>query len=128
MQNLPRTGEIHLAENIALLSLLQEVPALPSRNEITPSLEIAGRELSLNRERGLAGALSFLSGISNDGKYVTAVCIEEIPDSDSLRVILAINKSTVTDGTGVLKEVKLAFENIFRILSEAQSIFKPSTI
>lgn len=94
MQKIPCFEEIHLAENIALLSLLQKVPTLPSRNEVTPKLEKSGRELSFNRERGLAGALSFLSGISNDKKYVTAVCIEEVPDSDSQKSKLKQSKQS----------------------------------
>jgi hypothetical protein len=107
------------AENIALLYLLHSVPVPPSCNEINKPPFCQGRySLSFTQERTLASTLAFLSNIEDDSNHVTALCIEENPESASLNVMLAVNKTKWEDGNGVLQIIKQSLEKIFTILSE----------
>ncbi|CAK7216649.1 hypothetical protein SCUCBS95973_002878 [Sporothrix curviconia] len=108
------------AENIALLHALHTVPMLPSKNDLGPvSRRKDGYLLSFEQERNLAGALAFLSGISDNASHVTAVCIEEDRGTESLRVLLAINKKTPNDGDAVLQTLKSGLESVLGPLVRA---------
>ena len=107
------------AENIALLYLLHSVPVPPSRNEISNHLVRTGSYiLPFHRERDLASTLAFLSNTKDDSNHVPALCIEENPDSESLNVMLAVNRVKWEDGNEILHDLKQSLENIFTVLSE----------
>lgn len=76
------------------------------------------RTLSLEKERDLVTTLAFLSGISCDSDHVTAVCLQELPDEEGLKVLVAINKRTATSSSGVLNKVHAGFKKIFEQLAE----------
>jgi hypothetical protein len=112
------------AENIALLHLLHSVPVKPSRNEVghQPHFHSGNYSLSFDQEQTLASILAFLSNTKNDSNHVPALCIEENPKSDSLDVVLAVNKTKWEDGNEVLRDVKQRLEKIFVILSEISGV------
>jgi hypothetical protein len=93
MQN-TQAPAITCAENVALLSLLHSVPSLPSSNQMN-GLQISQRRYTLpfDRERSLVGTLAFLANTKDDPDHIPAVCVEEDPDSVSLNVLFAVNKS-----------------------------------
>ncbi len=114
-------SSITCAENIVLLSILNEVPNSSQSNplpvvESDPELR---RVLSLERESHLAGTIAFLSGISHDASHIVATCVEEVPRGAGMRVVLAINKEHAASGNSVLQKIKLGLQNVFRVLSEA---------
>ena len=113
------SAEFHqtLAENIALLRLLSNVPEPPTLN--TPPVDLLAdnsgdRRLKFKKECDLVDNLAFISAVSDDPEKVTAVCIEEHRDHRGMTVVLAVNK-------GNLSSVKEGFERIFRILKEVSS-------
>lgn len=107
------------AENVALLYLLHSVPVPPSRNEISNHPVRTGSYLlPFHRERDLASTLAFLSNTKDDSNHVPALCIEENPDSESLNVMLAVNRAKWEDGNEVLHNLKQSLEEIFTVLSE----------
>jgi hypothetical protein len=116
--NVPSASAITRAESIALLHLLHAVPTRPSSNP-TDSLPIRpkGYTLPFERERNLAGTLAYLSSTKDDPDHIPAVCVEEIPKSASLSVLLAVNKVKRGDGNQVLQGLKQGFERIFTALS-----------
>lgn len=113
---------VSCAERIALLYFLHSVPDPPSRNPIDrlPIREI-GYTLSLLRERSLVGTLAFLSNLKDGPEHIPAVCVEENPDSASLKVLIAVNKASPGDGEGVLQDLKSGFERIFEVLSQVSA-------
>ena len=121
------------AEYISLLCLLHSVPALPSRNAIDNiPVRHSGYTLPFLRERNLAGTLAFLSNLKDGPENIPAICIEEDPDSVKLNVLLAVNRVRPNDGKAVLEELKVGFERIFALLSQASdgdliSILSPYT-
>ena len=106
------------AESIALLYLLHSVPTPPSPNSIN-GLRVHHEcyALPFEKERSLAGTLAFLSSITDDPNYIPAVCVEEVPDSAFLNVLLAVNKDSRNDGNQILQRLKQGFEQIFAVLS-----------
>src|SRR5438105_15930970 len=110
------------AENINLLSLLDQNPGTPGANQ--PALveaEISSRTLSFERESCLSRAIAFLAGVSDDATHVVAVCIEELPGMNGLRVLIAINKENVHSGDVVLGSIKKGLEGVFRLLARANA-------
>lgn len=114
--------QIRCAENIALLSVLGQVPAAPSRNGLGRSPVFSPRRsLLLQAERDLCSTLAFISSIKDDRNRVTAVCVQE--EESSLRVLIAANAQTYGacgDGT-YLQAVQAGFEEIFAILRTAST-------
>ena len=107
------------AENVSLLHLLQPKPALPTRNTIHDKhIRLKGYVLSFERERSLTGVLAFLSSTTDDRNLITAVAVQERHKSNSLDVLLAVNKSNPKSGIATLKELKRAFETIFATLNQ----------
>jgi hypothetical protein len=110
---------IACAESIALLHLLHSVPTRPSSNPIDDlPLHQDGYTLSFIREQNLVGTLAFLSNTTDDPNHIPALCVKEEPDSLSLSVLLAVNKTNWNDGNQVLQRLKQGFERIFAILSD----------
>jgi len=111
---------ITCAENIALLYFLHTVPALPSSNPITRSpIPQEGYSLSFEQEKSLADTLAFLSSTKDDPNLIPAVCIEEKPESNSMNVLLAVNRVTRQGGNKFLENVRERFEILFDVLSRA---------
>lgn len=109
------------AENIALTRLLHEVPQPPSRNQIPQSLvDKEGYALPLLKEQDLVETLAFLSKTTDGPDHIPAVCILQDPKGVSLKVILAINKSTPQKGDQVLRNLQSEFEKIFSVLKLAR--------
>lgn len=107
------------AENIALLYLLHTVPDQTSSNPI-PNILVRqkGYTLPFEKERDLVSTLAFLSNVRDDPDRVPAVCIEEVSKPASLNVLLAVNKTTWSDGNQVLKTIKQGLERIFEAVGQ----------
>ncbi|KAL2270185.1 hypothetical protein VTJ83DRAFT_2369 [Remersonia thermophila] len=103
-----RQQHLILAENIALLSRLVQAPTAPYDNP-RPSSAAArdpGRVLSFDTEVCLASTLAFLGSISDDPCHVIAVCVEEVPSTRSIQVVVAINKEWPDSQEGVLNRIQ----------------------
>ena len=105
-------------ENIALLSLLSEVPSDPLVNQ--PDSRISartyGRALSFRRKLRLSNSIALISGVSDDPNHVVAICLEEFPDQAGIRILVAINKEKHASGDKVLHRIKHGLEKIFSLL------------
>ncbi|CBY00631.1 hypothetical protein LEMA_P017610.1 [Plenodomus lingam JN3] len=99
---------------IALLYLLHSVPALPSSNTINHRQE-DDYTLPLAREQRLASILAFLANTRVDTNHIPALCLKE--NSQSIDVLVAVNKTTWEDGRSNLLELQRHFEQLFAILS-----------
>lgn len=112
--------QVECAENIGLLSLLHLVPTLPKTNPLhsIPDSNKYTYTLPFATERGLAGTLAFISSIRDDPNHIPAVCVGEEPGSNYVKIFLAVNKTGVNDGNGMLFDVKQAFDELFRILAK----------
>ncbi|PON20204.1 hypothetical protein TGAM01_v210925 [Trichoderma gamsii] len=109
------------AENIALLYFLHDVPTPPSDNFIKPPpAGIAGKyTLTFQEERNLVGALAFLSRINDNPNHICAIAILEAITTESLNVLIAINKAKFDDGNHILQQLKDGFESICSQFSQA---------
>ncbi|KAK3335739.1 hypothetical protein B0T19DRAFT_16997 [Cercophora scortea] len=119
--DLPTTASC--AERIALLWLLSKAPVPRGVNTATPAQfrQTSSRILSFGCESSLTGIFAFLSGISDDPTHVVAVCIEELSEVDSIRVLVAMNKQNPQSGDAVLKEIKHGLETVLGVLAEAEN-------
>ncbi|KAI5928232.1 hypothetical protein F4810DRAFT_185002 [Camillea tinctor] len=118
----PPSPAFTCAENTALLYLLDPVPSPPAPNPINPAVvRQPGYGLPFEIERSLVTALAFLSDTKDDPNHVPAVCVEEA-DSACLKVLLAVDKSSRSDGSEVLRRLERGFEGIFEVLRHADQI------
>ncbi|KAJ3497127.1 hypothetical protein NLG97_g2144 [Lecanicillium saksenae] len=112
------SASVACAENISLFRLLTEVPEPPSVNTSLPQFhDSSNYTLPLLKERALVGVLGFLSSVINDGNCITAVCIHERRDSDTLEAHIAINKERRKDNNALLYTICTGFNTIFARLS-----------
>lgn len=92
-----------LKENIVLLGMLDKEPEKPEENQVPSHLAQESnenlRQLSFARERDLVDNLAFLSAPNEHAKKVVAVCVEENPNAEELRIRIAMN----TDGLQLVK-------------------------
>jgi hypothetical protein len=110
---------ITCAENIALLHLLHTVPVQPTTNIIDRSrVNTHGYTLSFDRERCLVGTLAFLSGITDNYKHISAVCVQQDAKSSALNVLLAVNKAKHDDNIQILRNIKEGYERILLVLTQ----------
>lgn len=116
------TQSKRLAEDIALLSLINGTPSPPTVTPVQPSPagDQPERSFSIDRECSLADSLAFVSSLSDNPNHIIALALEETASPKALKVVIAINKSSVESGDGVLGRIKLGFESIFRTLSRAR--------
>ncbi|KAF9888245.1 hypothetical protein FE257_008814 [Aspergillus nanangensis] len=123
MGSIPDIPAISCAENIALLSLLhsassttplQIIPTAPSSKAPNHSSSASKYELPFYKERSLVGTLSFLAQTEEDPNHIPAICVEQ--DTDTLNVLIAINKSKWSDGDSILHTLEERFDMIFAIL------------
>lgn len=111
------------AENIALLELLTPLPGKTTNNPQHGQAERvitaqATRTLSFEQESELATTLAFLSGISDDSNHVTAVALEELPDTGQCKVLIAINKPNPDRGNEIQGQIYGSFKQIFGQLAK----------
>jgi hypothetical protein len=102
-----------LMENITLLWSIKEIVETPKENVLVDN-EDSSRQLSLEREKTVVDFLAFLSGTHDDNCKVTAVCIEESDDHQSLTIRIAAN-------TGDCCYLRDGFEDLAMILERAHS-------
>ncbi|KAI9764608.1 MAG: hypothetical protein M1840_008342 [Geoglossum simile] len=102
-------------KTVALLQKLNATPALPAENsigEFSARLSDQGkRSMTIEKERDLAGYLSFLIASTNNPLKVTALCVEENSDATCMTIRLAVN-------SGDLTQVKEGLESIAKILMQ----------
>lgn len=113
---------IRLAENVALLSLLDNVPQPPPSYFTAPIADgpEATRTLSLGDESTLASGLVFIAGISKQPNHVAAVCVEESPEEEGLTIRLAINEQLVA-GEDLLDTLKCGLQEIFQVFARVSA-------
>ncbi|GLA78875.1 hypothetical protein AtubIFM55763_001038 [Aspergillus tubingensis] len=106
------------AENISISYLLRSIPTRPSRNH-TESLSALKRRSTLpfDTERKLVGTLAFIAYRKDDVEHIPALCLEEDPVSDCLKVIFAVNKVSYNDGEDAICRIQQGLEHIFAILA-----------
>lgn len=108
---------VRCAENIALLGLLTLLPAEltdgPPHGQSENARSQPTRTLTFKEESKLATTLAFLSGISDDGNHVTAVCLEEVSTTGGCKVLIAINKHNPDRGNEIQGRIHRGFKQIF---------------
>lgn len=109
------------AENIVLLSMLDETPNPPHANcivvaESRKKKKTAQRILSPEKESALVRRISFLAAVTDDPNHIVAACLEELPTGDGMRVMLAINKGEAGSSSKALNRIQCGLENIFQLL------------
>ena len=113
------------AENIVLLSMLNETPSPPQANALAVAQnkkkKTPQRILSLKNESDLVRRLSFLAAVTNDPNHIAAICVEELPTGDGMRVMLAINKKSPDSSHKALDRIKCGLERILQIVSRASA-------
>ncbi|KAM3494126.1 hypothetical protein MY3957_002578 [Beauveria namnaoensis] len=114
-----QSAYVACAENISLLHLLQRVPEPPSVNLVPPIEHDAARyTLEMATERSLAGALAFVSSITDSPNCITAVCVQE--QDQKLQIHVAINKQKPRENNATLGMICSGFNQMFTRLSDFQ--------
>ncbi|PMB63870.1 hypothetical protein BM221_010341 [Beauveria bassiana] len=114
-----QSAYVACAENISLLHLLQKVPEPPSVNLVSPiEHDAANYTLGMATERSLAGALAFVSSITDSPNCITAVCVQE--QDQKLQIHVAINKQTPRENNLTLGVICSGFNKMFTRLSDLQ--------
>jgi hypothetical protein len=100
-----------LAENIFLLEKITKVPEDPHDNVTPAQLDQCPptRVLDFKHEKGIVGALSFLSSYTTDNNNVSALCVEETSGQGGLLINIASN-------IGEVEELKAGLEAMAIIL------------
>ncbi|KAL2694185.1 hypothetical protein Neosp_000759 [[Neocosmospora] mangrovei] len=109
--------EADCAQNIALLYYLGQVASHPHKNLTRPQEADVGWTISLNDEKHLTTTLGLLSGIKDDIRNVTAVCVEET--RHGLVVMVAANTKGPGPVSPYLQWVKEGFDSVFSLLKDA---------
>jgi hypothetical protein len=127
-QAIPANG-VSCSEAISLLYLLHQVPAPPSRNLLTDyGIYAQGYNLSLKDELKLVETLAFLSNIEYNVDRIPAICIHQVPESSSINVLLAVNRTGAGDGNQYLQRLKEGFEPIFALLAKPRHSMRDMAI
>jgi hypothetical protein len=112
--------DVRLAENVAVLSVLEALPGESSHNP-PPSRaynDASSRILSFEREQFLSSGLASLAEISDNPNHVVAVAIEERPSIQGLAILVAINKENPASAEGTLERIKRGLQGIFTVLAK----------
>ena len=111
--------DIRLAEDAAVLSVLQALPGETTDNPLPPHAHEKDprRTLSFSREVFVSSGLASLAEISDDSNHIVAVAIEERPAVQGLAVVVAINKANPASAEGALGRIKHGLQGIFNILA-----------
>ena len=119
------SSAIVCAENIVLLSMLNETPEPPHNNPLAVTQgkkkKTVQRVLSIELESKLARTFSFLAAVTDDPNHIVATCLEEFPTGDGMRVMLAINKKSSNSSDKALDRIKCGLEKIVKLLSRAHA-------
>ncbi|PSR82734.1 hypothetical protein BD289DRAFT_10728 [Coniella lustricola] len=111
---------VRCAENIVLLGMLPNTPIrtvpLPDSAISTDTTHGGQRQLSFRLEKQLTTALAFLSARTKDPNRITAICVEELPNEGTCRIMIAINKRTPDASMGYLSKVHAGFTRIFETM------------
>ena len=116
-QSLDRAFLARLAQKLALLWLLNDLPEEPSDNyskwdtERNNEAAPGSRKLTLLQERKIVEAFALFAAKTDDPKKIVAACIEEGRDGRSMVVNLAVNN-------GILDDVERKFRRMALILQE----------
>lgn len=116
------------AEYIALNYLLDEFPERQTQSRTSKLISKSqSYVISFSAERDLVEMLSFLSKLKDGSNDIPAICVEQSPNGDSLRLLIAVNKSTPKDSDDVLQLMKERFESVLQLLHDANyiSVFVP---
>ncbi|EJP64290.1 uncharacterized protein BBA_06672 [Beauveria bassiana ARSEF 2860] len=96
------------------------LPEPPSVNLVPPIEHDAARyTLGMATERSLAGALAFVSSITDSPNCITAVCVQE-EQGQKLQIHVAINKQTPRENNVTLGIICSGFNQMFTRLSDFQ--------
>jgi hypothetical protein len=121
-----RKLQLCLAENASLLYHVTKAPT-DAKDNPCPSTAVANdprRTLSFDDEVCLTSTLAYISAISDDPNHVIAVCVEELPDRKSIRIVIAINKERPDSQDEVLKRIKDGLAVVLSHLAcSGQSVF-----
>lgn len=120
----PHPVAITCAENIALLYFLHKhpkaafaTPLLPFKNKTSSEIhQRVGYTLPLRLENSLAAVLAYLAHTDDDPNHIPAACIQELPETGTLRLLLAVNRENSTSAREYISNVKNRFEDIFALL------------
>lgn len=109
------------AEQVAINYLLHEVPEAPQQRRQS-QINSSNEEyiLPFSKERDLVEVLSFLAKTTDGPDYIPALCVEQDPAGRFLKVLLAVNKTTWSDGDEILRALKERFAKIFSVLRISQ--------
>lgn len=118
------------AEGVALSFFFSRVPARATRNVLNPlPINQDAYLLPFEKERDLTEAFAFLAKTKDGFEHIPAVCVEQNLSGTELSIILAINKSTHTDGDRLLQTLKCNLEKICKVLHDSSyglsSLFLP---
>lgn len=113
------TSSSTTAEYIALSFFFSQVPAPVIRNPYEGLTINQEYVLPFSKERDLTEVLAFLAKSKDGWDHIPAVCVNQ-DQSGTLNVILAINKKTYADGDVILQNLKTSFEQVFKILHDAE--------
>ncbi|RWA07165.1 hypothetical protein EKO27_g7943 [Xylaria grammica] len=115
-----RNIAVECTENIAMLYFLHSVPDQPFTNPVANiKTNGAGYSLPFDEEQSLVSALAFLAQIEDDPDHIPAVCLQEVLDSGSLEVLLAINRKVDTmKWRKYAAKIAMGFEGIAAILRD----------
>lgn len=110
---------VRLAENAALLSILEQVPEKATYNLLPIDPVSAGgrRNISLHQEREILAALVYIAGSTDDPNCVMAAAIVEHPHSSCIGVKLAINKSKPDGNNDTLENTVSGLRQVLEVLS-----------
>ena len=67
------------------------------------------------------GACAFLSCVKADMKRVPAVCLQEDRKTESLNLLIAVNKRNHDSERDHLQKMKTGFENVFKQLRRVET-------
>lgn len=105
---------LNCADNVAILSLLHEVPELPSKDSAIDRWQHShGYVLTFEDERLLSSTLGYLASVSDKSDYIPAVAIEQNIDGTELDLLIAVNRASYQDGQQTLLRMREGFMNIF---------------
>ena len=119
---------IACANNIAALSVLHKPNSLISKPFVNPQAlhrrQWPGYSLPFDVETKLTSTLAFLASITHKSENVTATCIQEIPETSSVNVLVAVNKGSVMEGRKVLDRIRREFKDIFSTLAQVKGLLQ----
>jgi|SRR5688572_19765542 hypothetical protein len=112
--------QLRIAEDIALLHILGDVPSAPPPSDTSfqrGDLH-SGHELTLEQEKEFVSDMAFLSSIEDDISNITAVAVQELAGG-SLRILVAANSTPKGPDAVYLGQVKRGFDELGNLMRRA---------